>query len=251
MSYYRTNAVYEALSAKPRDGLVWVSGNAWLVLHADRHEQVKSIAMIAGASVLDDPDAATRARLKSVWAVAKRLAEAIQVPLDAVRFDDRSSVLERVTVNRRPLALLDWKEQLAGYGLPVDEDAARTEINHASSSAYHTWQRDALGAIKVADVDLIRVDGKSASGLELIELKRSFITLEHWRPYPDDYPNFNLILDVATRAGARMTIAYNRRLETPSFDDDASLLSLFDYPEPNAPQPLGQVTFEQFAAGAY
>jgi hypothetical protein len=143
------------------------------------------------------------------------------------------------------------KGWFASVGLPVSAGAPQKAINSRQSSAYHDWQRGNLGAIKVSDVDLIRLGSDDQTPTEVIELKRSFYPLGSWRPYTQDYPNFNVISDVTGRVGARFTIAYNRRVTNPSFVDDASRLSLFAYSKAGGAQALGEFSFEQFANGAY
>jgi hypothetical protein len=85
--------------------------------------------------------------------------------------------------------------------------------------------------------------------VEVLELKRSFISLETWRPYKADYTNFNVIANVCEPADVRFTIAYNVRTTNPT-RDDPSQLSLFAY-EPSKVSPIGQLSFDDFAAGKY
>lgn len=49
----------------------------------------------------------------------------------------------------------------------------------------------------VADIDLIRYQGEEIR--EIIELKRSYIDIEKWEPYKQDYKNFILLSKLARR----------------------------------------------------
>src|SRR3546814_2212476 len=46
---------------------------------------------------------------------------------------------------------------------------------------------------------------------EIIELKRSYIGLDRWKPFQADFPNFNLLMNLAKFSSLKMTIAYNVR----------------------------------------
>lgn len=250
MRYYTTNAVYKLLEAHHNEQFVWVSGTAWILLYADNAAQVRAVAFVSGHS-MGSADSQIVARLKAAETAANTLAEVAQLPFAVIKFDDRAASIDRVELNGNSIELPALKAWFSKIGLPVNAGATQKEINSAESSAYHSWQRNNLGSIKVSDVDLIRIDAGAKSVTELIELKRSFYSLEQWKPYRQDFDNFNVVANLAIRIGAKFTIAYNQRVTKPEFRDDASRLSLFSYSMSNGPQTLGMVTFDQFVKGAY
>jgi hypothetical protein len=252
-SYYSSNAVYDELARRSIRDFVWASGNAWLLLYADSDEVLRLIVFVAGIS-----SAGTRPigspPLAEVGRVGTALASAASVPFIKVAFDDHAPEITSVELSRDgrdegeiPLAQL--RTTFEAMGLPVKSASTAKAINDRASSAYHAWQRANLGAIKVTDVDLVRLDGQGAP-IEILELKRSYIGLQQWSPYPADFTNFNLLADLADKAGARFTIVYNVRKTNP-FHDDASTLSLFSYAKASGPHRIGIVTFDDFAAGRY
>lgn len=117
-------------------------------------------------------------------------------------------------------------EMFGSFGLPVSNTHTAKYLNDATSSAFHKWQRSSLGAaLMVSDIDLWRLS--DAGNPELVfELKRSYIDLSKWKPYPDDYRNFKLISNLCNLAGIQFKIIYNQRLTNP-FNDKIDKLKIF------------------------
>ena len=246
MAYYKSNAVYEALDRTSGHPFAWVSGNAWMLAYADSSAVPRVMVLAYGTSWKPQANAA-KALLK--------IAAAAGLPIVRVRFDDSVGEIDRVTYAEgmsapgTAISLADLKAKFQAFGLPVKQGACGKSVNDATSSAYHNWQRDNLGAIKVSDLDLVRLDS-AGTPVEILELKRSYYPLAEWAPFSKDFVNFNVLLAIARKSNLRFTIAYNLRQKNP-FKDDASTLSLFDYPAPNAPKHLCFIDFPDFVAGSY
>lgn len=246
MSYYKTNAVYKLLESEQAHPFVWVSGNAWMLVYGDQTAAPKALVLAFGKSwVLQN----------EVIQTAKNIAARSGIPLFFVKFDDGTQSIDKVGFGRpgqKPveMSLDQLKDEFQKIGLPVKSGACGKSVNDATSSAYHNWQRSSLGSIKVTDIDLIRLD-LDGSPIEAIELKRSFYSLQDWKPYPDDYVNFNLLLSVCRQAEMKVTIAYNVRQTKPVFKDDASRFMLFSYSTPNLPVKIGQFSYGDFLMSAY
>lgn len=246
MSYYKTNAVYNALSAEQSHPFVWVSGNAWMLIYGDQNVTPRAMVLVYGKSWV---------RQNDVIKTAKTMAAKSGLPLFFVNFDDGAQLIDKVGFGRpgqtpTELTLDQLKDEFQKIGLPVKNGVCGKSVNDATSSAYHKWQRDNLGSIKVTDIDLVRLE-LNGEPVEAIELKRSFYPLDQWNPYSDDYVNFNLLLSVCQQAAMKLTIAYNVRQTKPFFNDDASQLLLFSYSTPNKPVKLGKFSYADFLAGAY
>jgi hypothetical protein len=239
--YYSTNAVLETLSKSPGD-FVWPAGNSWILVYALQTEVPVAVVFVRGQSVSEN----------AVANYARQLAERAGLPFLSVEFDDTSSEISEVQVfdsdKRVRVPLPELKQRFEKLGLPVTSGAVTKAVNDKESSAYHHWQREELGAIKVTDIDLLRVVDTEI--VEVLELKRSFFSLETWRPYKADYTNFNVIANVCEPAGVRFTIAYNVRTTNPT-RDDPSRLSLFAYDSQSKVSPIGLLSFDDFAAGKY
>ena len=100
----------------------------------------------------------------------------------------------------------------ASIGLPVSNTHTAKYLNDRTSSAYHNWQRNSLGAaLTVSDIDLWRVSETGDPEI-VFELKRSYYDLSRWKPFTDDYRNFMLISNLCQRAGTHFKIIYNQRI---------------------------------------
>lgn len=250
MNYYKSNSVYEELIAQNVEDLVWASENAWILLYADYLASIKVVAFVSGESTRLS-SSSTKVRLNNAENAASILAEAANIPFANIHFDDTSSEIDHVSLNTKTVNLSDLKEWFSSKGLSVGSGTTGKAINSEVSSAYHSWQRANLGAIKVSDIDLIRFDDDGENIKELIELKRSFYSLEDWNPYPADFQNFNVVANLAELISARFTIAYNVRTKTPPILDDPSNLSLFSYSKTSGPRPIGVRSFAHFRQGDY
>ena len=254
--YYTTNNFYERLQAYGPDvPFVWVSGNAWILAYADAGEVVRVLAFVTGRST-DSADGDELERLQSARTVARQLAYSVKVPFADIWFDDTVGEIDSVRLNGAEIDLAGLRQWFADSRLPVNNSAPDKSINRQASSAYHGWQREHLGAaIKVTDIDLLRMD-RTADQIEAIyELKRSSTGLDQWSPYQQDFTNFSIVLGIATAVGARFRIVYNvyhledRQTGLPRFDD-ASRVSTFSYSRTGGgtTRRLGIMDFEDFVA---
>ena len=247
MSYYRTNAIYESLCKEEGHRFFWVSGNAWMLLYGSSDAEVKAIVFVSGRSWKPRGD---------IISLIESISHNSGVPLLFVNFDDSAKEIEGVEFRKigqdfTSLSLEELRDEFSSVGLPVKGGMCGKCVNDSTSSAYHKWQRENLGSsITVSDIDLIRV-GENGDPIEAIELKRSFFPLNRWRPYPDDFPNFNVVLSLCEKAEMRFTIAYNVRETKPSFFDDPSRISIFSYPRRNYPIMVGEVSLQEFVEGFY
>lgn len=93
-----------------------------------------------------------------------------------------------------------------------EDKSPRKEKNDSLSSAFHLWQRECLKVGVFADIDLIRIVNKEVK--EIIELKRSFYSLENWRPFYFDINNFSIIFNLCKRLGnVPFKIIYNSQVK--------------------------------------
>jgi len=183
--------------------------------------------------------------------LARQLATDSNLPFLQVIFDDMAPEIGNVYLTSpamslsSELSLGELKETFHSLGLPVKSAVTSKAINSAASSAYHDWQRANLGSIRVTDLDLFRLQPDTRKVTEIIELKRSFYSLEKWRPFAQDFVNFDLIEVLGNLNNIPFTIAYNVRSKSPFFDDP-SQLSLFSYKSGVGATQLGVVTFASF-----
>lgn len=169
------------------------------------------------------------------------------IPCLYLGFDGLAADVDSVRVTPRldrkaeSVSLDDVRSIFSGHGLPVSNTSCMKYQNDKLSSCYHKWQRQALGKIRVSDIDLLEI-GPRRNISRIIELKRSFLAVDEWRPFRDDFANFDLLATVAKQASADFEILYNRRTKTP-FRDDPSRLAQFRYQAREATR-AGIMTFD-------
>lgn len=249
MDYYVGNGVYDFLSrCKEKENFFWTSGNLWILVYGDSNYEPKVVTVASGNPLNME---VTGAETKAVNA-AKQLVEGTDIGVNFVRFDPCKPINQVAYWNpgmaRIPIiSSEELKNRFWQYGLEMNEMCAHKLINDKSSSPYHDWQRSHMGdSVVVADIDLIRYQREMPR--EIIELKRSYINIEKWEPYKQDYKNFILLSKLAERRQLDFFIVYNHRTKTP-FYDDISQLKIFEFDHRMQPycRFLGYESIHQFA----
>lgn len=249
MGYYVGNGVYNYLAqCGEKENFFWTSGDMWLLVYGNESFEPK-ILTVASARALGE--AITEQEHRAV-SMAQSLAENTGMPVNFIRFDPNGS-MESVTyweqgMNKIQVISPDGlRNRLIRHGLRMNPSQAAKAINDKSSSPYHEWQRAHMGnSVIVADIDLIRL--REGSPTEMIELKRSYIALEAWEPYKQDYKNFLLLSTLAKKRRLGFYIVYNHRTKNP-FYDDVSRLKIFSFDHTREPycSLLGYQSVQQFA----
>ncbi len=248
MRYYRTNAIYKMIRQNDLDAFLLPEGNSWFLVYGDSNCVPKVMVFVYGSSVSSKTD-----YLKRAEGVLNYVSCKSGVPQVSISFDDSVSEVVSVSLkngkNTKEISLDELKNYFHGLGLPVKSGLCKKAINDAKSSAYHGWQRENLGSIVVADIDLFRL-GKNSIPIEIIELKRSYIPLSQWTPFRADYANFNLLSKLSIENTCFFLILYNLRTKNPWFDDPSSV-TLFNYSESRGATKIGQYTFQEFVERKY
>jgi hypothetical protein len=250
--YYSSNALYERLEAVGCQQFCWAVGNSWVLLYGDSKGVPRLVICASGTSTVQLDDLG-REKIQVTHALAKELAGRANLPFGTIEFDDRVPEISNVSLNGTLVSLNDLKRWFSGIGIAVRDDissAPLKALNDTSSSAYHNWQRSALGHIVVTDIDLFRLNTNSRMAMTLYELKRSFIPLDRWAPYRADYSNFNLASAFAEMSDVEFHIVYNVRHKTPRVFDDVSRLRLFSYSFQAGAKLLTELAFDDFVQGA-
>ena len=87
-------------------------------------------------------------------------------------------------------------------------------VNRYTSNEFHDWQRRALPAgLVIQDLDAwaVSVSDEESRPVALLELKRSSIDVEAWRPFEADRPNYAALLNLARAAGIPLFVVYFRK----------------------------------------
>ena len=224
--YYNDNAIYKKLRSYNSENFIWVSGNAWLLIYGDQYSIPKLLVFVTTKTFCNQE---LYRKHKRIITLSKKL----NIPFLNISFDDESEHIDYVRIQDdllhkwRNISLQELKDIFKSFGIPVNNNPCYKAVNDKKSSAYHDWQRNNLGNITVSDIDLMRVNGDLIE--EIIELKRSYYEFDKWLPFPRDYPNFNLTLNLCNKVEIpKFTILYNIRKKNP-FEDRPDPVMLFSY----------------------
>jgi len=244
-NYYKTNAIYNSLPYG--ENFIWVSGNAWILIYGDKQSNPKIITLVYGKSW---------EKQSHIIEFVKFLSKNVKLPILFIEFNDQENhLIESVLVssdanNYEEISLHALKKLFQKSGLDIKDEACAKYLNDKTSSAYHVWQRNSLGYnITVSDIDLVRLH--NSKYVELIELKRSYKEVSDWKPYRDDYANFNLLYRLSVSLNLCFTIAYNQRVTKPNFSDIKEPLSIFEYTITSVTKIADKITFQDFINGIY
>lgn len=246
--YYKSNSVYEYLSrCDNKENFFWVSGNMWLILYGNQESEPKVLTVVSEMDISKELCEGEIVAVKT----AKKLVEGTNVMCNFIRFQPKKKIenviyWEEGDSRLSNISSDNLKKRLEAYGLKINSLRAKKDINSKSSSPYHEWQRENMGAeIVASDIDLIRMT--NSEPIELIELKRSKIPIEKWQPYQEDYRNFLLLSRLANYRKLQFYIVYNHRQKVPVFIDDIQILKVFEF---NKTQDycrlLGYMSIENF-----
>lgn len=231
MNYYRGNAIYDYIQRNRIKDFHFVAGNMWQLIYGDNFCQPKLLVLVIGRESEDFQSDFSKKEIKA-FRLLQKLGEQSGLPVLILKFNSTSQEIEKVEIydslneSGTEILLSQLSAIFKKYDLPTGNSSTSKYLNDRTSSAFHKWQRNSLGkSLTVSDIDLWKVSSK---GIDcLFELKRSYLLIEKWKPFSDDYRNFELVSKTANLAGAKFKIAYNVRHKKP-FEDDISRIKIFE-----------------------
>ncbi|MCG7856695.1 hypothetical protein MD537_06945 [Flavihumibacter sediminis] len=251
MEYYKSNALYEYISARNLPQFRFVVGNAWQLVYGDNNCCPLVLILAVGVKIdqIDSPPIQAERDAFNLLAIAGANAN---LPVRYIRFACDVAEVENVRVSDATftyssLSMPELSSLFGSFRLPVSNTRTAKYLNDKTSSAYHKWQRSSLGAaLTVSDIDLWRLS-KTGKPEIVFELKRSYYDLGSWKPFTDDYRNFKLISNLCNMAGMQFKIIYNQRIKTP-FEDKIDRLKIFtvDFSKNPKIELDGIITLDEF-----
>ena len=239
MNYYKGNAIYDYINANQLINFKFCSGNLWQLVYGDSNCVPKLLALVIGANNNQYNIGYTQHQIDA-FNLLNTFAASCNLPIKVIKFNtdveiENVLVADNVTNQPTEITLAELREIFSQNGLPVSNTSTAKYLNDKTSSAYHKWQRGHLGrALTVSDIDLWKLTPTGAVQ-RIYELKRSYIAIGNWNPYPDDYRNFQLLSVLANQANIRLGIVYNVRKTKPTFHDDISSIKVFKVDFTKAP----------------
>lgn len=87
-------------------------------------------------------------------------------------------------------------------------------INAHTTNEFHRFERRALRH-RLTDIDAFHYaltdEGNAFRPVALFELKRSFMSVEEWRPFDDDWRAYSTLLSIARCADVPLFVVYYRK----------------------------------------
>lgn len=229
--YYKSNALYEYIRKNNIDKFEFVSGNLWQLVYGDGACIPRLLVVASGVNSTQISVGVMNSE-RVAYSRILQLSCLTGVPAVFIRFciDKEVDSVYLYTSNGtfQKKTMFELTTIYSDYGLPINASSTAKYLNDKESSAYHKWQRASLGSqLKVSDIDLLKINLISNSIEVIYELKRSFISIEKWAPYTDDYNNFRLLGNLLTRTGIPLKIAYNVRTTKP-WNDNINTIKIFN-----------------------
>ena len=226
---YTGNAIYDYVCREDLDYYYSAEHN-WMLVYGNAASIPKIMVFASKAADIDsDYTADEKREVNKAFSIARYF----KLPFLFVRFmanHDRVVIWEESDGQWRTVTYDQLRDIYESYGV-VQPGTARKRVNQYTSSPYHDWQRNNLGRITVSDFDLIKYS--SGRVQEIIELKRSKIPLKTWKPYPNDYSNFALLINTIVGSGKKIpfTLYYNfmRDGQMGRRTEDTSHIKVFDF----------------------
>lgn len=242
MLQYNGNAVYYYVVRNKSDYYFSAKDN-WMLVYGDSDSIPKIFVFVCK---VDNIDLCPPGELNNA-VMAESFAHYLRLPFLHVRFTANSNMVSiRGSDNRNwsRVSYDELRDKFEEYGV-VRPGTAKKPLNQYASSPYHDWQRQNLGRITVSDFDLLKYRNNKIE--EIIELKRSKIDIDKWNPYPDDFPNFALIINAIVNSGKQIpfNLYYNkmREGEKGKRTEDISQIKVFQFAIPDKMIKSSQVRY--------
>ncbi len=168
----------------------------------------------------------------SAMKTCSMIADQLKLPFVWIRFDNSDNVHFYNQKDNKVYTMSydQLRDRFEAYGV-VESGTPPKTVNQYTSSKYHDWQRSNLGHITVTDIDLIRLSKNNID--VIIELKRSKQSLDCWKPYTNDYPNFALTINTIVLSGRNIPfyLYYNVLCDGSAGKrtDDISRIKCFEF----------------------
>jgi len=249
--YYVGNAFYDYVDSH-FDNFAYAKENIWLLVYGNSRCEPKLIIVLSALTREAYQSNTFSSEEKEIIQYAKQISDQSKVPWVYVSFVKDEKELTKAKICC-PALKYEFKEltpdALAdvyrGFGLFIVEKESGKTINKQYSNVYQKWQMKIGYGLTGSDIDIMKLkDGKIES---VYELKRSFIAIEKWKPYPADFHNFILLSKLFNLCGIKFYIVYNHRQEKPFFDDISKIkVYKIDAREKNFYSLLGIYSTDEF-----
>lgn len=244
MPNYDGNAICERVIEKGLD-YFYSAKDHWLLVYGDSQSIPKIMAFVYE---VNDFNKASEEEKRNAD-MALQFAGQLRLPYIYVRFMNQSNTVRVWELSEQKWKTISYdelKDIFKKYGA-VCPGQAKKPVNQYTSSRFQEWQKDNLGAITVSDFDMLKIKNNQIE--EIIELKRSKIDIKSWKPFPQDFPNFALLINSIVNSGANIpfTLYYNEYADGKVGEriEDISQIKVFSFVIPDKMIDRNQVSYTE------
>jgi len=234
--YYRGNRLLEHLS---RNTLFFVPVNGtWIVLYADTYNNPALILYIYDKVSLFEEN-----RISQKWFDNIPCGEIIIIGENkfAIKWQHEKSF--------QSLDSAELYHEFQKRNLVLSNTYSGKPFNSKASSRYHIWQSRTQFVGGITDIDLIRLDGDGRP-IEIIEIKRSRISSDTWKPYFQDKGGYEILQKFCEKFSLDFSIIYYHF--DPRFGiEDIQNLTLFRKKEGFNFERIAALTIDDFVHKNY
>ena len=194
MQFYSGNRLLDQL--KNQSNFMVPPAGTWSLLYADRHNQ-PLINLVVHNS------AETFAKYKNGLPKFRNILCGTLIVMGPDTFSLKWDTEEKHKIHSGESLFLEFKFK----NLVVSQNYKGKPFNSRASSFYHVWQSKQKFVGGVVDIDLIRVNNSNFP-VELIEIKRSRITIDSWLPYSNDKGGYEILDRFCEKQKLQFSIIY-------------------------------------------
>jgi hypothetical protein len=219
-NFYKGNAIYNLIEST--HSFRFTNENLWIVVYGNREAEPKVLILLSGYSNNDYESNTLTTKESEMLIYTKQISNKSKVPFLYVRYNYDSKKLYSLKImvsdKINTVTMEEFVKILVGYGIQKNNRGSYKPINSKASNIYHLWQVNCGLDIITSDIDLMRVNS-NLDITDVFELKRSFISIDKWEPFSNDYNNFILLSKLFNPCKIRFYLLFNQYYKAPYFDD--------------------------------
>lgn len=235
-NYYRGNLLLDYLSANQ---LFFVPANGtWIILYADTNDN--ALLMLR---VYDNQNLFETKRISTRWFEDIPFGEI--VIKESNSFAIRWQFQQKFQMVTQDELYLEFQKR----NLVLSKSYLGKPFNSKASSRYHIWQSQNKFVGGITDIDLLRLDAVG-NPIEIIEIKRSRISPEIWKPYFQDRGGYEILEKFCEKFSLEFSIIYYH-FDPKNRIEDIQNLTLFRKKKGFNFERVGLKTLDDFLCKKY
>ncbi len=235
-NYYRGNLLLDSLATYP---FFFVpSAGTWIVVYADtNHNPSLVLNVYENEGIFDNKP------------TKNNCFKEIPVGELIIKSDSSFAIRWRNHNKFRVVNSDELYSEFHNKNLVLSRNYVGKPFNSKASSAYHIWQSRTKFVGGITDVDLLRLD-ESGKPVEIIEIKRSRINPNSWKPYYQDKGGYEILENLCKKLSLNFSIIYYH-FDPHMRIEDIQRLTLFRKKEGFSFVKVGSLSLDEFIHKKY